>query len=52
MGDYKLPPLPYAVNALEPLISARTLEYHHCKLHAAYVNMTNELKKASKRPQK
>jgi superoxide dismutase, Fe-Mn family len=38
-----LPPLPYAYDALEPHMSARTLEFHHDKHHAAYVNKTNEL---------
>jgi superoxide dismutase, Fe-Mn family len=32
-----LPPLPYAPNALEPHIDARTMEIHHDKHHAAYV---------------
>ena len=38
-----LPDLPYAKNALEPVISARTLEFHHDTHHAAYVNNTNKL---------
>ncbi|MBL8549469.1 MAG: superoxide dismutase [Hyphomonadaceae bacterium] len=41
-----LPPLPYDLNALAPTISARTLEFHHGKHHAAYVKKTNELAKA------
>ncbi len=44
MGDFILPQLPYTEDALEPVISARTLEYHHGKHHAAYINMTNKLK--------
>ncbi len=40
---FSLPPLPYAKNALEPHISAETLEYHHGKHHAAYVNKLNTL---------
>ena len=40
---FTLPPLPYAKNALEPHISAKTLEFHHGKHHAAYVKKTNEL---------
>jgi superoxide dismutase len=32
-----LPPLPYAFDALEPHIDARTMEIHHGKHHAAYV---------------
>lgn len=39
----QLPPLPYAYDALEPHISARTLEFHHDKHHRAYVDKTNEL---------
>ena len=38
-----LPELPYAKNALEPHISAETLEYHHGKHHAAYVTNLNNL---------
>jgi Fe-Mn family superoxide dismutase len=39
---YQLPPLPYAFNALEPHIDARTMEIHHDKHHAAYVNNLNK----------
>lgn len=39
----KLPPLPYATDALEPLISRETLEYHHGKHHAGYVEKLNAL---------
>ncbi len=35
-----LPELPYALDALEPVISSRTLEFHHGKHHAAYVKNT------------
>jgi Fe-Mn family superoxide dismutase len=38
-----LPPLPYAHDALEPVMSADTLHYHHDKHHAAYVKKANEL---------
>ncbi|MBK6900754.1 MAG: superoxide dismutase [bacterium] len=38
-----LPELKYAKNALEPHISAETLEYHHDKHHAAYVTNLNNL---------
>ena len=38
-----LPPLPYSKDALEPHISAKTLDFHHDKHHAAYVKKTNEL---------
>ncbi|HVU32469.1 MAG TPA: Fe-Mn family superoxide dismutase [Opitutaceae bacterium] len=38
---YELPKLPYANNALEPHIDARTMEIHHDKHHGAYVNNVN-----------
>ena len=38
---YTLPPLPYAYNALEPHIDARTMEIHHTKHHNAYVTNLN-----------
>lgn len=38
---YKLPALPYSYTALEPYISKNTLEFHHDKHHAAYVNKFN-----------
>ncbi|MBN1893868.1 superoxide dismutase [bacterium] len=38
-----LPALPYAENALEPYISAKTLSFHHGKHHKAYVDKYNEL---------
>ncbi len=42
---YTLPPLPYAFNALEPHIDARTMEIHHDKHHQAYItNLNNALK--------
>jgi Fe-Mn family superoxide dismutase len=40
---HELPALPYAKNALEPYISAETLEYHHGKHHQAYVTNLNNL---------
>ena len=39
---YQLPALPYAFDALEPSIDARTMEIHHDKHHAAYVNNLNK----------
>lgn len=39
---HSLPPLPYAFDALEPHIDARTMEIHHDKHHAAYVNNLNK----------
>ena len=38
---FTLPPLPYAYNALEPHIDAQTMQIHHDKHHAAYVNNLN-----------
>jgi Fe-Mn family superoxide dismutase len=38
---YTLAPLPYAVDALEPHIDARTMEIHHDRHHQAYVNNLN-----------
>jgi Fe-Mn family superoxide dismutase len=38
-----LPPLPYSENALEPIISARTLSFHHGKHHRSYVETLNKL---------
>ncbi len=38
---FELPKLPYDFNALEPHIDARTMEIHHGKHHAAYVNNLN-----------
>lgn len=39
----QLPPLPYAMDALEPHISRETLEYHYGKHHQAYVTNLNNL---------
>ncbi len=39
---YTLPALPYAFDALEPSIDARTMEIHHDKHHAAYVANLNK----------
>jgi Fe-Mn family superoxide dismutase len=41
--EHKLPPLPYAKDALAPHISAETLEYHYGKHHATYVTNLNKL---------
>lgn len=42
-APFSLPPLPYADNALEPLISANTLSFHYGKHHKAYVDNLNKL---------
>ncbi len=41
--SFQLPELPFAPDALLPHISPETLEYHHGKHHAAYVNNLNNL---------
>lgn len=46
--EHKLPELPYQKNALEPYISAETLEFHYGKHHKAYVTKLNELIKGTK----
>ncbi len=40
---FELAPLPYAEDALEPVISARTMQFHHGKHHKRYVDTLNEL---------
>ncbi|HXH74766.1 MAG TPA: superoxide dismutase [Bacteriovoracaceae bacterium] len=46
--EHKLPELPYPKNALEPHISAETMELHYEKHHHGYVTTLNELIKGSK----
>ena len=43
MGKFTLMALPYAMDALEPVISKQTLEFHHGKHLAAYVNNLNTM---------
>jgi superoxide dismutase, Fe-Mn family len=45
---FTLPNLPYALDALAPHLSKETLEFHHGKHHAAYVNVLNEVAKGTK----
>lgn len=40
-AEIELPPLPFAENALEPVISARTMSFHYGKHHAGYVSKAN-----------
>ena len=40
---HSIPPLPYAENALEPVISARTIGFHNGKHHKGYVDNLNKL---------
>ncbi|RUO78809.1 superoxide dismutase [Fe] [Idiomarina tyrosinivorans] len=44
---FELPALPYEKNALEPHISAETLEYHYGKHHATYVSKLNDAVKGT-----
>ena len=44
---FQLPPLPYADNALEPVISANTISFHHGKHHKTYVDNLNNLVKGT-----
>src|SRR5215471_2646303 len=41
-GPFKLEPLPYPNNALEPHIDAKTMEIHHDRHHKAYVDNVNK----------
>jgi Fe-Mn family superoxide dismutase len=45
--EHILPPLPYAKNALAPVMSEETLEYHYGKHHQAYVTNLNNLIKGT-----
>ena len=40
---FELSPLPYAYDALDPVLSAETLQFHHDKHHQAYIDKLNEL---------
>jgi superoxide dismutase, Fe-Mn family len=45
---FELPKLPYAFNALEPVVDAQTMEIHYSKHHATYVKNLNNAVKGSK----
>ncbi|MFC4098555.1 Fe-Mn family superoxide dismutase [Paenibacillus xanthanilyticus] len=45
IGEHKLPPLPYAYDALEPHIDAATMRIHHDKHHQSYVDGLNKAEK-------
>lgn len=42
LGGYVLKPLGYGYDALEPVIDAKTMEIHHSRHHAAYINALNQ----------
>jgi len=42
-GPITLPPLPWAENALEPVISAKTISFHYGKHHKTYVDTVNKM---------
>jgi Fe-Mn family superoxide dismutase len=45
---FELPKLPYEINALEPFISGKTMEFHHGKHHQAYITNLNNLIQGTK----
>lgn len=47
-GPLALPELPWAVDALAPVVSARTIELHHGEHHRAYIDKTNALVKGTR----
>jgi Fe-Mn family superoxide dismutase len=46
-APHELPKLPWAENALEPVITSKTINFHYGKHHATYVNKLNELIKGT-----
>ncbi|WP_079509017.1 superoxide dismutase [Mesobacillus jeotgali] len=49
IGGHKLPPLPYAYNALEPVIDKEIMRLHHSKHHQSYVDGLNKAEKEMQR---
>ena len=47
MSNFTLPKLPYADDALAPVVSANTISFHYGKHHKAYVDKLNELQKGT-----
>ena len=45
--NFTLPQLPFSMDALEPVISRRTIDFHYGKHHQAYVNNLNKLTEGS-----
>lgn len=46
-GNFENPPLPYATDALDPVISQKTIETHYGKHQQGYINTLNKLKKGT-----
>ena len=49
MAKFELPALPYAHDALEPYVDKMTMEIHHGKHHAGYVNNLNKASDEAKK---
>lgn len=52
IGGHKLPPLPYAYNALEPYIAEEIMRLHHSKHHQSYVDGLNKAEKEMQKARK
>ena len=51
-GPFKLPPLGYAIEALEPHIDAQTMMIHHDRHHAAFISANNFAKRGRSPPRR